>query len=180
MKSGLSFGVRYATGWHARYPETALRICSIGPRMCSGGRRQFMPTMSAPASNNAFAASAALLPSAVSSLFSKQIVTIAGNPVFLARSTAIKRFAQPGKRFADDEVHSFVDLHRKLLVECLAHPIGCRRTAGLVHPGQAQVARDQALIARDFARHAHRRAIQFFQVDSPVRRWPACRGWRRT
>ena len=48
-----------------------------------------MPTMSAPASTNSRAAWAAVLPSVVMFLFSKQMVTITGSPVFLARSTAI-------------------------------------------------------------------------------------------
>ena len=94
-----------------------------------------MPTMSAPASNRALAASAAVLPSAVSSLFSKQMVTIAGKPVFVARSTAIECFPQPGERLADDEVDAFVNLNAKLLVERFSDSIGCRRTARLVHPG---------------------------------------------
>ncbi len=56
--------------------------------MCSGPRRQLIPTMSAPASWSAFAASAGVCPSEVTGLFSKQTVTITGRPVFLARSTA--------------------------------------------------------------------------------------------
>ena len=55
--------------------------------MCCGGLRQFMPTISAPAASRALAASGADLPSAVWSLFSKQMVTITGKPVFLALST---------------------------------------------------------------------------------------------
>ena len=72
-------------------------------------------------------------------------------------------FTQPGERFADDEVHTFVDLDRELLVEGLAHAVRCRGTLGLVHPGQAEIARDQALLARNFASDSHRRAIQLFE-----------------
>ena len=63
--------------------------------MCSGGRKQFMPTMSAPASKSACAASTAVFPSAVWSLFSKQMVTMVGSPVVRARSTA--RSASPSQ-----------------------------------------------------------------------------------
>ena len=50
--------------------------------------------------------------------------------------------AQPRKSLSDNEVHAFIDLHRELLVEGFADAIGRRRTAGLVHPGQAEIAGD--------------------------------------
>ena len=74
-----------------------------------------------------------------------------------------QRLPQPRKRLADNEVHAFVHLHGELLVKRLAHAIGGRWAAGLIHPGQAQVARHQAAISRHLAGHADCGAIQFFQ-----------------
>ena len=82
---------------------------------------------------------------------------------FLCPLDGDQGFAQPGKSFADDEVDAFVDLHRQLLVESFAHAVGGGRAVGLIHPGQAEIARDQALVARDFARDAHGRAVQVFE-----------------
>ena len=82
---------------------------------------------------------------------------------FLGALDGDQSFAQPGKSFADDEVHALVYLHRELLVECFANAVGGGRAVGLVHPGEAQIARDQALVARDFTRDADGGAVQIFE-----------------
>ena len=91
------------------------------------------------------------------------MVTITGRPDFFAALNCDQSFAQPGKSFADDEVDALVDLHRQLLVESLAYPVGGRRTVRLVHPGEAEIASNQTLLASNFARDAHGGAIQLFE-----------------
>jgi hypothetical protein len=85
--------------------------------------------------------------------------------------------ADPGKRFADNEIDALVDLHGELLVEGLADAIGGGRTAGLLHPCQAPVPGNQTLISCNLAGHADSWNDSVPLLKPP---WPVGRGWRRT
>ncbi len=88
VKSGIPGGVRYAVGWVATNPVTASRISRAIGSMRIGFRRQFTPTISAPASRSARAHSAGVCPSYEIGFLSNDIVTIDGRPVFSTRAAA--------------------------------------------------------------------------------------------
>jgi len=114
VKSALVlFGVAIAYGMAGKIAvDGDLRIFSIEGRVCSGERRQFMPTMSALRRARVFFASRRrFFLRQGSSVFSIQTVTITGRPVFFARSNSEQSFPKPGNVFSPDDANQRLSSH---------------------------------------------------------------------
>ena len=122
-----------------------------------------MPTMSAPASWSARAASAARLAVGGHRLVLEADRDHHRQPRLLGALDGEQRLAEPRERLADHEVDALLDLHRELLVEGPAHAVVGGRAAVLVHPRQRQVAGDEAPVPRDLLRDADGGAVQVLE-----------------
>jgi hypothetical protein len=83
-----------------------------------------------------------------------------GQPRLLRALDGEEGLSEPGESLADHEVDALLDLHRELLVERGADLVAGRRAVRLVHPGEADVAGDEAAVSGDLAGNADRGPVQ--------------------